>query len=295
MPLSGGPADKYGNLYEGRWTVACLLDLMDEKADSIRLEVPGAEGKGFEFRVKKGPVLEYHQVKSAGRWSVNRLSQDGVLADFADRLGDPAAECVFVSSELASELAELSDRARSSIDWEEFNREFLRSDEKRKWFGRFQISTQNISESDAYERLNRIRVEACSEGFLRSVTESRASALVDGDAGTVVDVLAEFALASVHQELTALDVWSHLEKNGFKRRQWDKDPRVLSAVSDANQRYITSLRNQAIGGDVLTREEVHTVEDLLRSGGGKSGILVTGEAGNWQERCNVPSGGQSGQ
>ena len=207
MPLSGGPSDKYGNLYESRWTVACLLDLMDEKADSIRLEVPGAEGKGFEFRVKKGPVLEYHQVKSAGRWSVNRLSRDGVLADFANKLGDPATQCVFVSSELASELAELSDRARGSIDWEEFKREFLRSDEKRKWFDRFRISTQNISESDAYERLKRIRVESCSERFLGSVTESRASALVDGDAGSVVDVLAEFALASVHKERTALDVW----------------------------------------------------------------------------------------
>ena len=54
---------------------------------------------------------------------------------------------------------------------------------------------------------------------------------------------------------------------------------MLSAVSDANQRYITSLRSQAIGGEVLSREEVHTVEDLLRSDGGKAGVLVTGEAG----------------
>ena len=46
MPLPGGAAEKFGNRYEGRWTVACLLDVMDEKASSIRLEPPGPEEQG---------------------------------------------------------------------------------------------------------------------------------------------------------------------------------------------------------------------------------------------------------
>jgi hypothetical protein len=46
MPLSGGAADKFGNRYEGRWTVNCMTDVMDERADAIRLEPPGAEGEG---------------------------------------------------------------------------------------------------------------------------------------------------------------------------------------------------------------------------------------------------------
>ena len=49
MVLPGGPADKFGNLYEGLWTVARLLDVMDEKYYSIRLEEPGPLGEGFEF------------------------------------------------------------------------------------------------------------------------------------------------------------------------------------------------------------------------------------------------------
>ena len=49
MPLSGGSAEKFGNRYEGRWTVACLLDVMDEVADSIRLEPPGPEDQGLSF------------------------------------------------------------------------------------------------------------------------------------------------------------------------------------------------------------------------------------------------------
>lgn len=50
MLLPGGAADKFGNRYEGLWTVACMLDVIDELSDSIRLEPPGPEGEGVEFR-----------------------------------------------------------------------------------------------------------------------------------------------------------------------------------------------------------------------------------------------------
>ena len=72
MPLPGGAAEKFGNRYEGRWTVACLLDVMDERADSIWLEPPEPEGQGFEFWFTKQGIREYHQVKrqhSTGHWT----------------------------------------------------------------------------------------------------------------------------------------------------------------------------------------------------------------------------------
>ena len=53
MVLPGGSADKFGNLYEGRWTVRYLLDVMDEKYDSIRPEEPGAKGKGIRILGEK--------------------------------------------------------------------------------------------------------------------------------------------------------------------------------------------------------------------------------------------------
>ena len=93
MPLPGGAAEKYGNRYEGRWTVACMLDVMDEKADSIRLEPPDLEGQGFEFRTTRQGIQEYHQVKrqrSVGNWTLNALKKEGVLTNFAAKLhADP--------------------------------------------------------------------------------------------------------------------------------------------------------------------------------------------------------------
>ena len=64
MPLPGGPADKFGNSYEGLWTVNSMVEIMSGHALSIRIEPLGPEGEGMEFwlqeRVDK---REYHQVK----------------------------------------------------------------------------------------------------------------------------------------------------------------------------------------------------------------------------------------
>ena len=63
MPIPGGAADKLGNSYEGLWTVGCLAMVLDEHANAIRLEPPGAEGEGIEFWLRTRDSLEYHQVK----------------------------------------------------------------------------------------------------------------------------------------------------------------------------------------------------------------------------------------
>lgn len=282
MPLAGGAAEKFGNRYEGRWTVACMLDVMDEKADSIRLEPPGPEGQGFEFWIAKQGIREYHQVKrqhSNGHWTLHALNTEGVLSNFIAKLQDPNADCVFVSVNSAQQLAELSDRAERSESWEEFDQAFLDGAERRKDFNRVRVSHPDLPEREIYERLKHVHIRTLDESSLRTLIESSASTLVDGDAPTVVDVLAEMAADRVHHELTAHDIWNHLESRGFRRRRWDKDPHVLKAIEEANKRYLNPLRDQAINRTVLPRQEVQTVHDHLKKSRKKAGVLVTGEAG----------------
>ncbi len=283
MPLPGGPADKFGNRYEGRWTVACMLDVMDEQAESIRLEPPGPEGQGVEFWTTKQGIKEYHQVKrqrSIGHWTLHALKSEGVLANFTAKLqDDPRVRCVFVSATSADQLAELSDRARRSANWAEFNGEFIDSNQMRTNFDLVRCSHLGMSEQETYERLERVCIRTIDESFLRTVIESRVSTLVDGDAAAVVDVLAEMALEKVHHELTAHDIWFHLKSRGFGRRQWDKDSHVLKAIEEATQRYLNFLRDQAIDRTVLPRQETGKVHDLLEEFCEKAGVLLTGEAG----------------
>ena len=54
MPLSAGAADKFGNRYEGRWTVFQMIEVMAGRAASLRLEPPGEEGQGIELWVRRG-------------------------------------------------------------------------------------------------------------------------------------------------------------------------------------------------------------------------------------------------
>ena len=282
MPLAGGASEKFGNRYEGRWTVACLLDIMEERAESIRLEPPVPEEQGFEFWTTKQGIREYHQVKRqhyTGQWTLHTLAGDGVLANFITKLEDPSVRCVFVSTNSAGQLNELSDRATRSSSWEEFAATFLSDNQSRKNFDLVRSITPGVPEQDAYERLKRILVEPIGENFLLAAIESRVSALVDGDAATIVDVLAEMVSERVHHELTAHDIWNHLESRGFSRRHWDNDPHVLSAVEEANGRYLSLLRRQAIDGTFLPRLETQTVQGRLKESGGKDGVLVTGEAG----------------
>src|SRR5438034_2079725 len=131
MPLPGGASAKFGDRYEGRWTVLQLAEVMAERANSLRLEPPGAEGEGVEFWVRRGAGVAYHQVKrqtARGRgWSIDELGRSGIIANLFGRLANDLSSCVFVSTESAGELSELSDRAGRAAGWGEFRREFLKS------------------------------------------------------------------------------------------------------------------------------------------------------------------------
>jgi ATP-dependent Clp protease ATP-binding subunit ClpA len=139
----------------------------------------------------------------------------------------------------------------------------------------------NCPEIEAYKALKRIKVKTVDEDTLRTIVESRLAALVEGESATVADVLAQYALDKVHYELTALDIWHHLENRDepFRRREWGKDPHVLAAVNKVNDRYLDRLHKEAIAGKVIPRDEVNLILDKLTSPEGKLGVLVAGEAG----------------
>jgi hypothetical protein len=137
MPLPGGAIDKLGNSYELNWTACCLAEVLADLADEIRLEPPGEEGEGIEFWLIRGGAKEFHQVKlqqaGKGRWSVADLY--GVLRHFKSHLlADPNSRCVFISTEAASPLAELTRRAWQSETAREFIAHLQSSDDARRGF-----------------------------------------------------------------------------------------------------------------------------------------------------------------
>jgi hypothetical protein len=260
-----------------------MIDVMDEKAESIRLEEPGEDA--FEFFVRRKGKLEYHQVKrqksGRGRWTLKALEdrQVQVLSDFWRSLSNPDVYCVFVSTQDADELGELANRVQDAKSWTEFEQKFL----NKTLSGHLHTLRQkwgNCSEIDAYEALKRVHVETVGENLLVNIVENRLAALVEGDPKTIRIELAELALDRVHDELTAHDIWHYLlQERGYRRCQWGKDPHVLAAVDKVNDRYLDRLHKEAIAGKVIPRDEVNLILDKLTSPDGKRGLLVIGEAG----------------
>lgn len=282
MPLPGGATDKIGNRYEGRWTVYCMIDVMDEKADFIELEKPGEDA--FEFIISRNGNLEYHQVKrqrsGLGRWTISSLQDNKVqvLSDFWSSLSNnPNVSCIFVSTQDANELTELANRARDAGSWDKFKSDFL-NEELNNEFNKLLLKWSNCSEIAAFEALKRVRVKTFDEHSLVETIESRLAALVEGDSKKIRLELADLALEKIHQELTTHDIWHYLLERGYSRREWAKDPRVLAAVDSVNNRYISSLRDtQVIASKVIHRDEAQTAfEELIEK---KQNVLLVGEAG----------------
>jgi hypothetical protein len=228
MTFSGGVSDKLGNRYEGRWTVFCMVDVMDEKADSISLEPPGIDG--IEFFMRREGKLEYHQVKrqrsGRGRWTLSALedTQVQVLSDFWTHLSNPDVSCVFVSTQDADELQRLAMDARAAVSWTEFEQKYL----NKTLSGHFDTLLQkwrNCSRTHAYEALKRVEVQTVGENFLVNTVDNRLAALVEGDPETVRLELAELAVNSIRNELTAHEIWHYLlEKRRYRRREWGQRP-----------------------------------------------------------------------
>ncbi len=283
MPLPGGAAAKFGERYEGRWTVLQLADVLAERAQSIRLEPPGAEGEGIEFWVKEGGRLSYHQVKRQaprGRgWSIDELGRSGVIANLLRRLAEDLSSCVFVSTESAGELSELSDRARSAAGWDEFCREFLKSGQAKTNFAKLCAYVKEIMDEDVFNRLRRLEVRTIDEATLQRLVESLLLPLVDGEPSAVAAILAQFVLDNVHRELTQAELWRHLETQRLRPRDWAKDHVVLQAIERANALYLQRLREQTIGGHVLPRVEADAALEVLRGDTSPAGVVLAGEAG----------------
>lgn len=281
MPLTGGATDKVGNRYESLWTVRCLIDILLEKANSIRLEPPGTEGKGVEFWLQRGNVREYHQVKrqlSQGQWTLYQLSREEVLDNFLEKLEQDDSICVFVSMYGAAQLSELAERARDASSLNEFTAEFLSSYSLKKAFSELQ-SHWHCSVEEGYAYLRRIFIRTYDELSLREDVRDRLLALVEGDVALVEAFLSQIALENIHQELQGMDLWQQLAGRGFNRTAWGNDPRVLVAIDAANDRYQASFPSPTIGGQIVQRAEVEEVFAAFAEQGSTRGVLLHGEAG----------------
>ena len=283
MPLAGGASSKAGLDYELQWTVNCMLRVMRSEVASIRLEPPGKEGEGVEFSLSTSAGIEYHQVKrqlaGTGRWSLASLASEGVLHHFYQKLNDPSATCMFVSTHAAHPLDELADRARKSENFASFKHHFLESKRWREHFETLHSGWGASSEEETYQRLARIFVRTIDEYDLRDLAESKIETCVSGNPSNVLDVLSQFAIAQTHHNLTHERLWEHLRSRGLDQRASGQENDVELVISDLTSAYLAGIQPVGIDGVTIPRPEVNQIFAELGDKESKNIVLLTGKAG----------------
>lgn len=220
MPLSGGAADKYGNRYEGLWTVQCMIRILRDEYTSIYLEEPGQND--VEFRLTKADgVNELHQVKrqngNEGRWRIGDLRSRDILGAFWACTANPLHKFVFISTDNVERLPELVDRANKSHGYENFLSTFLTTNKKLQQAFIEIKNCVDATDEEIFLRLKRLAIEPISETQLRRQVEWGIADFTNGNAANAVDILAQYALEQIHIELTRDPIVEHLREREIFR------------------------------------------------------------------------------
>lgn len=229
--LPGGPADKAGNLHEALWGVFGMVTVVSGQAEAIRIEEPGTDGA--EFFLEKLSGHEHWQAKrqilSQSTWTLKLLAEKGVLGFFRQRV-DAGESCVFASISDAPELRGLSENALDAADWAEFDSKFLLAKEWRANFDQLKKYVDYETGELVFKFLRKVSVQGARESTLEALLLPVFKTSFTGAPETVLALLRDLYLTSIHKKLTKRDILQRLEKpHGIKFR----DLPVSAEVGDS--------------------------------------------------------------
>ncbi|MBW6420825.1 hypothetical protein KX729_05165 [Rhizobium sp. XQZ8] len=280
--FGGGIADKFGNAYEARWAVLQLLEVLNAKARSMRLEGISAAFKGFEFAVNYGPHIAWHQTKinaPGQNWTIRALEQEGVLSAFADRLrANDRDRCVFVSQSPPADLLDLASKASYASDFADFEGALPKgSQEKFKSFH----TTVGVTPEVSFNWLRRCDFRVMPESEITSAIETFGSLLFDCEPAEVYPALRGYLEARLNRVLTTEIIRADMAAVAKLRiKEWSLDPTLRQTLADETNAYLDSYAPFGAHGHVVARTYSDEVMSLLDSQAGPSVVLLSGVAGS---------------
>lgn len=277
-PRSGGEAAKFGERYEGRWTVAQFLRVLVGSATSIVVEQRGEGGRGVEFVVTRSDgTVEAHQVKrQRGRknnWTLPELRREGVLQAAAEQIGR-GRRFWFVSLIPCRDLEELSDLARRTDDLRAFLDD-LREDLDSKFT---LLTSEWGTPQKAYAILKDFYVDWPSERHLVDTNAGLSELLLAGAAGAASSVvLGALAWDSLGTTLDAPRIEEQLSEYSLSRAQL-VGVKTTTAVGETLTNWSRTVRRELLSPEIA-RPEADDVAGCLRSSE-TNVLLVAGAAGD---------------
>lgn len=287
VALHGGGAAKVSGDFEEDWTLLTMLDMLSGHADRIRLEIPGQAGWGFEFWIGRESVREWHQVKfqngNIAKWTIRELARAEILENFRSKLvAETDATCCFVSADGIAPLDRLCDRAILSRNFHGFSQELLSAKELEEAFTALGKDHWDLSEEETWRWLkDRVAVEHVTHRFLSRSLSERVRTRIEGEPLRAIQALREIKQEGLYFEMSAEQFEERLRGKGFPPRIWsDQQSSPADAVTDASQRFRTTMDSRQINGMFLPRQQVTEIRALLESHRPPQTILVVGGKGH---------------
>ncbi|MFG3019991.1 hypothetical protein ACGFZQ_15825 [Streptomyces sp. NPDC048254] len=281
VPRPGGETDKFGNRYEGAWTVRHALYVLLGSGSSLLVEPGGPLGDGVEFVYRHDHETEVHQVKrqnrNANSWNVAALRDKGVWESLRAHV-EAGRAFHFVSVLPARALDELADRARRSDDVAAFQAEWL-TDELRGPFDALASADIYGSAATAWRMLRGFRVGVHDERDLVHTNAVLAEQVLAGAPGRLAALaLGQLLLDNLGTTLDAEALTARLAPYGLRRVGRADAVAVSDAVSGATRRWAATVERELLR-PVIPREEAARLVAEARSDHRRL-ILLTGTAGD---------------
>jgi hypothetical protein len=288
-PRVGGEAAKFGERYEGRWTVRRLLDVLASAAVSLVVEDEAALAEGAEFTLRRADGgVEVHQVKrqrgTAPTWPRARLRAEWVLDAMALH-ADAGREYRFISMTPTPWLQQLADRARRSDDLDGFIRIQLDGDEVRRNFHALATDAIWGSPERAWRLLRSIDAAWPDERELSSTNAVLAEVYLTGAEPALMAVgLGDLIEEALGVRLDAPAVHSRLGRYGLAPNPLVDRPPLASAVAATLDRWKGTVTPELLQPEIPRLETDAIVRRLGEpgerislvagtAGSGKSGVL----------------------
>ncbi len=279
--LPGGPADKFGNIYEALWGVVGMSKVLGGQADAIRIEEPGTDGA--EFYLERDGIKEHWQAKrqvlSQKTWSLKLLKTEGILEFFWHR-ANAGESCVFASISDAPELRGLSENAGDAQDWPEFQNTFLAAACWKKHFNELEKHLNYPAGKDVFAFLRQVQVKDAGESVLEDLLLPIFKSMFTGSPYTVLTLLRDLYIIRVHHKLTAGDILKYLESpHGITMRSLPVSKELRDSLQGITATYTAGQRAKLIRGRCIPRQTATDVVERIKSSERSLDILITASAG----------------
>ena len=255
------------------------------ETEAIRIEDPKFEK--VDLVVTLPSRREFHQMKRhhpSGKWSLAELKRDGLLVAIGNHL--ECADSLFVlrSGSDAPELRSLCEAAGDAGSLGEFERHFLKSEQRAQAFDMLR-RLWACDSSTAMGRLRRIEVRNIGERELEQKVQWGVQALFLADPNVVEAELRKIVEDSVHATIDRDGLVQRLEERGHGLRKLCDPHDALNAVGSATGRYLTDVRSRLIQRRLVKRAATQDI--LCRIEGPATETVVTGRAGSGKTGCVV--------